>query len=317
MKFSFIIPAYNSASTILRVFEALERQLYNDFEVIVIDDRSTDNLIDVVINYIKESKLVIKLISMEINSGPSAARLSGINHSKGEYICFIDSDDYISDNYTYELNAVIHNDDYPDLICFGSCQIIGNKKIVNKQKIYQFKDDLIALSSGSLCRFIYKQDLLKRFPFPLINNAEDIAVIPLIIGFADKISYCDNVYYYYIHNNNSLSSNYSKEVSSNFVRSFDYTLSFLTKPYKKSIEFHGIKTVLYGAILNGIKAKMTNLELNSIIVKFEKEFPNWINNNYIQSYSLRKRIFLILVYHKWFSLMRIYITVHNLLLRFL
>ena len=300
----------------MRVLESLECQSMCDFEVLIIDDCSTDNSLDVINNYKKESKLQIRVLSTSTNSGPGVARGIGIDYAQGQYICFIDSDDYIAENYTSILESRINRSN-PDLVYFGCCQIVGNKKRELTLKSFNRKDDLIALSTGSLCRFTFKRDLLRRFPLPSINNAEDIAIIPLIINAAERIVFCDKVLYYYVHRSNSLSSNYSPKVTTNFIKSFDYTLSFLSMPYTIGIEFHGIKTVLYGAILNGLKAKIPINELEPIIDDFERKFPFWINNRYINLYSYRKRVFLRLVYKRNFRMLKFYIRIHNLLLKYL
>lgn len=316
MKISFVIPAYNCSATIQKVFDSIERQSDKDIEVLVIDDCSTDDSKEVIASYIKKSNIDIKLLSTGVNSGPAVARNIGISKASGDYICFIDSDDCISEEYTNELHRLIIRD-HSDLIYFGCTQIIGKKNIIGKQRKFANKEEFIALSSGSLCMFAFKRDLLLKFPAPHINNAEDIAIIPLIILAANKISFSDKNLYYYVHNFKSLSSIHSPNVTYNFVKSFDYTLSFLKPPYNKGIEFHGIKTMLYGAILNGVKAKMTHKDLQEIIDYFERDFPNWKDNKYISSYPFRKRLFLKLIRRRNFFLMKLYTDIHSLLLRYL
>lgn len=316
MLLSIIIPCYNSEKTIRRLLDSLTHQKFRDYEIIIIDDCSTDNSKEVIASYIKKSNIDINLLSTGVNSGPAIARNTGIRRANGGYICFIDSDDYVSEDYTLELCRLIERDG-ADLIYFGCNQIIGNKNIIGKQRNFADKEEFIALSSGSLCMFAFKRDLLLKFPAPHINNAEDIAIIPLIISSANKISFSSKNLYYYIHNNKSLSSTYSPNVTYNFVKSFDYTLSYLNPPYNKGIEFHGIKTLLYGAILNGVKAKMAHNELREIIDSFEKDFPNWKDNKYISSYSFRKRLFLKLVSRRNFFLIKLYTNIHSLLLKYL
>lgn len=316
MLLSIIIPCYNSDKTIRRLLNSLTYQKFKDFEVIIIDDCSTDNSKEVIASYKENSNLDIILLSTGVNSGPAIARNIGINNAKGDYICFIDSDDYISEDYTYELRRLIKRD-CSDLIYFGCTQIIGNKTIIGQPRNFDDKKDFVALSSGSLCMFTFKKELLQKFPSPHINNAEDIAIIPLLISSANKISFSDKNLYYYVHSNNSLSSSHSPNVTYNFIKSFEYTLSYLKPPYNKGIEFHGIKTLLYGAILNGIKAKMTHKELRDIIDSFERNFPDWKDNEYISSYPFRKRLFLKLVSKRNFLLMNFYTYIHSLLLRYL
>ncbi|MDE6742112.1 MAG: hypothetical protein K2J58_07255, partial [Muribaculaceae bacterium] len=204
-----------------------------------------------------------------------------------------------------------------DLLYFGNYHIIGS----NKRKLlpihYDNVDSFVALSSGAIWKFCLKKELIMKYPLPSIRNAEDIAVIPLCILSAKNIKFSDKALYYYVHNNESLSSSYSSQVTYNFVKSFDYTLSYLKKPYSPGVEFHGIKTIIYGAVLNGLKASMPWKEIEGIIINFEKEFPHWSQNKYISSYSIRKRIFLQLVKLKKYGLLKWYVSIHNLILRYL
>lgn len=116
-KFSLIVPLYNAEKTICRCVDSILRQLYDDFEIILIDDGSVDNGYEICVNYKKEDKRI--RIYRQDNSGPSVARNLGIEKANGEWICFIDSDDYISDNYLSELNALITRNDNLDMIFMG------------------------------------------------------------------------------------------------------------------------------------------------------------------------------------------------------
>ena len=91
MKFSIVIPTYNRATFLQKAIESVLAQTYTDWELIIIDDGSTDNTKDVVSQY-GDSR--IKYIYQE-NAERSAARNNGIMHATGDYICFLDSDNYI------------------------------------------------------------------------------------------------------------------------------------------------------------------------------------------------------------------------------
>lgn len=90
-KVSVIIPTYNSSKYIIECINSVINQTYKNLEIIIVDDKSTDNTIDIIKN-INDSR--IKLIELSINSGVSVARNKGIDESTGDYICFLDSDDY-------------------------------------------------------------------------------------------------------------------------------------------------------------------------------------------------------------------------------
>ena len=93
---SVIVPTYNSSSNIKMCIESILSQTYKRFEIIVIDDGSTDNTKDIVRKYaLKDNR--VKIFSQK-NSGPGIARLNGVKHATGDYIMFVDSDDYIKNN---------------------------------------------------------------------------------------------------------------------------------------------------------------------------------------------------------------------------
>ena len=91
MKVSVIIPVHNSSKYILECLNSVINQTYRNLEIICIDDKSTDDSVSIIKN-IKDKR--IKLIELNINSGAAIARNKGIEASTGDYICFLDSDDY-------------------------------------------------------------------------------------------------------------------------------------------------------------------------------------------------------------------------------
>lgn len=105
MKFSVIIPVFNKADTIPTSLDSVFAQTYQDFEIIVVNDGSTDNIQQVLSRY---ERLVV--INQE-NAGVSAARNAGINKAQGEYLCFLDADDIYFPNHLAVLNDLINK--YP------------------------------------------------------------------------------------------------------------------------------------------------------------------------------------------------------------
>ena len=126
MRFSIIIPTYNRAAFLPKAVESVLAQTYTDWELIIVDDGSTDNTHEVVSQYKDER---ITYIYQE-NAERSAARNNGIVHAKGEYVCFLDSDDYYLENFLTDLNqTIIDNDNKPYLYfhnVIAECE--GNKR---------------------------------------------------------------------------------------------------------------------------------------------------------------------------------------------
>ncbi len=162
---SIIIPLYNSQDDIVRCLESIFRQTYKNYQVIIVDDGSTDNSVPLVERFISEhSDMQIKLFHQQ-NSGPSKARNNGISNSNGEIIAFLDSDDVWKDN---KLSSIIpiFNDKKVGLV--SSLYSIGDEEVFKKpdnsvtlitlNKLL-FKNYFV--TSGTVCR----SNLLKKYLF--------------------------------------------------------------------------------------------------------------------------------------------------------
>ena len=90
---SVIIPAYNSASTIIRALQSVATQTLAPQEIIVVDDASTDTTRDLVANFASSSSIPVRVLTQTTNSGPGAARNAGWDAATGDYIAFLDADD--------------------------------------------------------------------------------------------------------------------------------------------------------------------------------------------------------------------------------
>lgn len=124
MRFSIIIPTYNRAAFLPKAIESVLAQTFADWELIIVDDGSTDNTKDVVSQY---SDSRITYIYQE-NAERSAARNNGITHSVGEYVLFLDSDDYYLSNFLADLNLEIRKNNNKPCLYFHNALIESNGK---------------------------------------------------------------------------------------------------------------------------------------------------------------------------------------------
>lgn len=108
MRFSVIIPLYNKEAYVRKALESVIAQTFKDFECIVVDDGSTDNSADVVRELVNDRFRLIR----QPNAGVAAARNNGVKASKGEYVCFLDADDWWEPNFLEEMDRLIK--EYPD-----------------------------------------------------------------------------------------------------------------------------------------------------------------------------------------------------------
>lgn len=316
MLFSVIIPCYNAARTIELALDSLVVQLNNECEIICIDDCSQDNTREIIRSYSKrheEARII--LLCNEKNSGPGIARNIGIGIAQGEYLCFLDADD----NYVLSTFSVLRKTferTQADVVLYGLNQVIGNTVRKHFASPRNSIEEYMALAGESLCGGCWHRALWKGIQIPPISNAEDIAVIPILISRATKVIAIDNMLYNYVHSNTSTSSQHHPKVSYNFVASFHYTLEHIdVERFRNEVEFHGIKTIIYGATLNALKAKMSNNEVLELWSEFEQHFPNWINNVYLKKYEKSKHFFIRAAANQRFAILRCYAFLHDVLLR--
>lgn len=131
MKFSIIMPVYNVEKYVEKAIRSVMNQTYKNFELIVVNDGTKDNSMDIIKKLQKEDKR-IKIFNKE-NGGLSSARNFGLKYATGEYVCFIDSDDYVYENYLEVLYNEILNKE-SDLIIFGyNVDVVDSNEIVLKE----------------------------------------------------------------------------------------------------------------------------------------------------------------------------------------
>ncbi|MES2411369.1 MAG: glycosyltransferase family A protein [Bacteroidota bacterium] len=122
--FSVIIPSYNRAAILGQTIESVLSQVYTNWELLIVDDGSSDNTQSVVEGYKNQKIIYIK----KENGGVCSARNLGVHSAKGEFIVFLDSDDTITDDCLLHFNEAIKNDTYPDIISGGMKKIDVNSK---------------------------------------------------------------------------------------------------------------------------------------------------------------------------------------------
>lgn len=189
MTISIIIPVYNGEQYIRKCLNSVFLQKYTDFEIIVVDDGSTDNT-PIILGELCVKNKNLSVIRQK-NKGVSNARNEGIKHARGEYLCFIDSDDYIEDKFLEELVKAIQGMDYDWVLS-------GNKEFSNEsiQKELNLPEKDYVLSDEVNCLQFFHLPLLTA-PFAKLYKRD--IIINNRLFFNEKISYAEdrefNTYY--------------------------------------------------------------------------------------------------------------------------
>lgn len=315
---SVIIPCYNGWKYIEKCLFALEQQTQKVDEIIIVDDCSTDGSYNQLLHYSLNSTLNIKLISNEENSGPGQSRKNGIMNATSNYIAFCDCDDWFENTFVEDTKNELDNNDV-DLLIFDTYTafVNGLRCVDNITKKLQGKDKKYILSQYpmSLCRLVVKKELIESVRHTELRYAEDGVVVAQLISIANRITILDKPLYNYFFREDSASKKPSQKACHDLLDAFILIHEYLSSDFAKEIEFIGIKYVIYGSMLSGVKAGVTKKELTCIIERFEQYCPNWSRNSYIKSYGKVKRMYLFLVHHRLFILLRAVTSLHPFIVR--
>ncbi|MGJ0638831.1 glycosyltransferase family 2 protein [Xenorhabdus bovienii] len=179
---SVIIPSYNSEMTIIRALESVMKQSLLPKEIIIVDDKSTDNTLMTINNFLlkKNTPINIKIIKNDINSGPAISRNIGVSESTSEWIAFLDSDDYwLPSKLESQIKiAEQHNSDIVSCAFYN-----GNPEYENKKDGIPLMFSLIKSYNISFKKLLFKNFLST--PSVLMRKH-------IFLGFNEKIIFCED-----------------------------------------------------------------------------------------------------------------------------
>lgn len=235
--FSIVIPVYNSAKTIRECLESIVAQSFTDFEVIIVNDGSTDKTAEIVKSF-SENDHRIKMYVFP-NSGVSETRRRGISLATGEYILQVDSDDTINSELLARLATVICQFGFPDIIRFH-CELVGDTPEKDHQrynchsKLYRVMSGMEALKLWSkpdkkyalYWLFCMKKSVFAELLFlPRLRCHEDLAFIPLLIAMSATAIGIDYVGYNYTYVSESSITNQA-DIESERLRAMDFLTAY-------------------------------------------------------------------------------------------
>lgn len=203
MLVSIIVPVYNSEEFLERCLESCLRQNHSELELIVVDDGSTDRSFEIASNIaVRDSRLHLY---HQDNSGASAARNKGLDVATGDYVMFVDSDDWIEKEMIEIMVEVSRK--YPDVQVVQT-QEPGEMKRQEREGIYSYKEAVISLLEGSwwgsVCKLI-KRELTMKLRFPIKTISEDYLFNYRLFSNISILYYINHSYYHWTVRQDSLS----------------------------------------------------------------------------------------------------------------
>ena len=211
-KISVIIPVYNTNPEFLqKAINSVLNQTYKNIEVIIVNDGSTDNN---TLNFLKTlDNKNINIINQE-NKGAGGARNTGINSATGDYIGFLDADDWLDKNFYEVLFNLCENND-ADIACGMLTRATKFRKIKMeyfKDGIYSnFSDKMENISNGSVCSKLFRKSLFENVRFIEHIYWEDNPVLVELLLKSNKVAFTTKVRYLYRKNTSSICLNIAHE----------------------------------------------------------------------------------------------------------
>lgn len=229
---SIIIPVYNKEKFISKCLESIVTQTFHDFEVIIINDGSTDKSQCIIEKYVEQDNRII-CYNIE-NSGVSNARNIGLNYARGDYVMFIDADDFISSDY---LENVLNNSS-SDIVITGYTSVLQSYEIYNNciksnviikenEKKYIFNKVLFPYLCVVWAK-LFKREIIEKYNirFPKINIGEDTCFMYKYLYYAKNIKFIDNIGYC----NNIIDGTLSRN-NDDRLDDLEYMISYLDSIY--------------------------------------------------------------------------------------
>lgn len=308
---SIIVPVYNAEHKVNNLIKSLLGQSSKDFEVIFIDDKSTDSTVDYLNRKLKNENINYKIISNMENVGPGSSRNKGIKKSKCDYIMFVDADDFIDEDTIRDFIRIIEKEMF-DILIFDYNRKNNNSslkfKSVRKHTADLSSDNLILNGNLSTMCKLYSKNLLtnNKLLFPPLYLGEDTIFTINAILHSKKNYYLEKAYYTYDIQEDSLTMTKPKRSTKNeYINRFNYLKTELLKGDIKDYLY--VRLVISAVVDNMIIHKEKNKLIKKTIDELYKNMnPNFniktinINREHKFMYNsiLKKKIIRYKLYRK-------------------
>ncbi len=288
---SIIVPVYNVEKYLKKCVDSIVNQTYKNLEIILVDDGATDNsgkICDELVELDNRIKVYHKK-----NGGLSDARNYGVERATGDYIGFVDSDDYIDAEMYEKLYEAIKKENVDVAEC--NLKIVYPEKtdLFTDQKYYQicnkqeYLEEYLKIEKifGSACVRLTKADIAKKLKFPVGKLYEDTYYAYDLIGIVDKYVIVDNPYYNYLMRENSITN---AKFNPRIFDLIEIVEKFHTNVYKNYPSLKEAadcrKMYAYFSVLNSILLEedfKNNSFYKQIIDYFKEEYTKLLRNKYI------------------------------------
>ena len=311
IKVSIIIPVYGVEKYIAKCLDSLVNQTLEDIEIIVVNDGSPDDSQKIIDKYVRKYPNKIKSYIKE-NGGQGSARNYGLEKSTGEYIGYVDSDDYVELDMYEKLYNLAKKDKLDIAIC-GSYNVdeITNNKDIDLDKII-FEDMHTNAFFGRMAVWnkIYKRDILKNVEKKKKKWYEDLDFTLKVLANAKKVGYINEPLYDYLIRQGSTMNNDNLERNLEILDAFDNIKgNKKLDKYNDIMEFLMIDHIYISAVVRVINSIGSNKEkkeyINKLVNYVKDNYPNYKNNKYLYLLSGNRKIIYKLINLRRYNLIKL------------
>lgn len=315
-KISVIVPIYNIEQYLEKCLYSILDQTFESYEVILVEDGSTDNSKEIAERFVELHSDKFKLVCQE-NRGLSGARNTGMLYATGEYVCFIDSDDTVAPTYLEVLYQQAKYTGAELVVCaFHSVDENGNsiktyrEDLVSGQ-VYNLHDEKkVFLIQNAAWNKLYKREVIVDNNLQFTEGAwyEDLRFTKKYLLLAQRIVYCDQVLYNYLQRAGSIMSNMGSKRNAEILDAleevaFFYKENGVYEEFKSEIELIAIEHVYISALVRLIRAGEKK-QIQVIRKEFEKKYPNYKKNKYLKKLERNRLIIYWLLNLKCYQMIK-------------
>ena len=298
-KVSVIVPIYNVEKYLEKCINSLLSQTLEDIQIILVNDGSKDNSGNIAKEYEKNNKDRVIYVEKE-NGGLSDARNYGLKYATGDFIAFLDSDDYIEKNAYEKMynKAIEENADYVE------CDFIWefpNKIRVDKQYPYKNKKEMLSFVRVVAWNKLIKSQLItdNNLEFPKGLRYEDVEFTYKLIPFVNKFAYVDKPFIHYVQREGSI-ANVQNERTAEIFTVLDNVIEFYKKnniyeEYRDELEYNYARYLLCSSLKRMCKIKDKTIREKLLTESWERlnlNFPNWKENVILKTVNIGKNKYM-------------------------
>lgn len=299
MRFSIIVPVYNVEKYLSICLESILSQDYTDYEIIAVNDGSTDGSLEILNKYKQKTKRLVVL--SQRNRGLGGARNTGIRNAQGEYLIFLDSDDYIDKSMLKETERVLSQYNL-DILAFDGYRVTEQGEVIDKMTVDSYNDEYTNLTRKQFllleptgCTKIYKRKLFtdKEIRFPEKLWYEDLATTYKLVLDSDKLGYLKKPMYYYVQQTSSITHSTNVTRMMEIMKAFDEEITYYKEQgafekYYEELEWNCFLHVLYYSAFRLFLCGYNIKEMKRLYNYAKGYFPHIENNKYVRLISPQK-----------------------------